>query len=216
MALIFGPRANLAVRLSLASAALLLLMVGAGLFALPHSTYNTLVGIELDQPVPFSHQHHVAGLGIDCRYCHTSVETSPFAGMPTTETCMSCHSQLYVDAPVLAPLHASWASGEPVPWVRVHDMPDFVFFDHSVHHAVGVSCYTCHGPVEEMPIMRKTQPMFMQWCVDCHRTPHEETAESWRRWQQRPRAPLIPLVMDPPQAMAIDDRGLTDCSACHR
>ena len=128
------------------------------------------------QPVPFSHQHHVAGLGIDCRYCHTSVETSSFAGIPPTKTCMNCHSQIWTNAALLEPVRESYRSGKSLEWTRVNELPDFVYFNHSIHVNKGVGCNTCHGPVDHMPLMYKHASLQMEWCLECHRGAGEESA----------------------------------------
>src|SRR4051812_29009468 len=137
------------------------------------SSYVTGQGVVKKQPVPFSHQHHVAGLGIDCRYCHTSVEKSSFAGIPPTETCMTCHSQVWKDAPVLEPVRQSFATDQPIQWRRVNQTPDFVFFNHSIHVQKGIGCSTCHGAVDRMPIMWKEHSLYMRWCLDCHEAPQK-------------------------------------------
>ena len=173
----------------------------------------------IDQPIPFSHQHHVRDDGIDCRYCHSSVETSAFAGIPPLRTCMTCHSQLFVSAPVLAPLHRAYAGERPLEWSRVHDLPDFVYFDHSIHVAKGVGCTTCHGPIDRMPLTRRVASLYMQWCLDCHRAPERFL---------RPRERVFDVTWQPPadqlaagaklrSAYGIrSTRELTDCSTCHR
>jgi hypothetical protein len=135
------------------------------------SSYVTGVDVVRDQPVPFSHDHHVKGLGIDCRYCHTTVEREASAGLPSTEVCMGCHSQIWRDSPLLAPVRESYQNNVPLRWTRVHDLPDFVYFDHSIHIAKGIGCESCHGRVDEMPLMRKAVAMHMEWCLDCHRHP---------------------------------------------
>ena len=129
--------------------------------------------IPFQQPVPFSHKHHVSDDGIDCRYCHTSVEKSSFAGLPPTETCMTCHSQIWTDSPMLAPVRASFATNTPLKWNRVHDLPGYVYFNHSIHVAKGIGCSTCHGRVDQMPLTRKTETLYMKWCLDCHRNPQK-------------------------------------------
>jgi hypothetical protein len=142
--------------------------VSYGLF---ESGWQTGAARAREQPIAFSHAHHVDEDGIDCRYCHTSVEDSAFAGFPSSETCMHCHAVLFADSPMLAPVRASFATGEALRWVRVHDLPDFVYFDHSVHIHKGVGCETCHGRVDRMATIRQTAPLTMKWCVDCHRDP---------------------------------------------
>jgi hypothetical protein len=168
--------------------------------------------------VPFSHEHHVGGLGIDCRYCHTSVETSAFAGLPPTRTCMTCHSQLYTNAAMLAPVRQSLAEGKPIRWVRVNALPDYVYFDHSVHVANGIGCTTCHGRVQEMPLMRQAAPLTMGWCLNCHRDPKPYL---------RPRDEVFSVSWKPPKDQLeqakkllveyhIKTQHLDDCSRCHR
>jgi hypothetical protein len=183
----FHPRDVLLVKLSLLAATLLAATAAVAVYKAlpPHSGPWSA-----RQPIPFSHKHHAGDDGIDCRYCHTSVEKSAFAGIPSTEICMSCHSQLFKDAPMLAPLRESARAGMPLHWARVHDLPDFVFFDHSIHVAKGVKCDRCHGPVETMPRIRRVASLEMQWCVECHRTEAH--------------------------ARHLDERRMTDCSTCHR
>jgi hypothetical protein len=182
------------------------------------SSYVTQVDVVRDQPVPFSHDHHVSGLGIDCRYCHASVETSAFAGMPSTETCMGCHSLIWKDSPLLAPVRDSWRTREPLRWTRVYDVPDFVYFNHGIHVAKGVACESCHGRVDRMPLMRKAEALHMEWCLDCHRHPEravrapealfafgrDETREQGARGQR--------LASE----YGIVREQLTDCVICHR
>ncbi|MGC4061075.1 MAG: cytochrome c3 family protein [Aquabacterium sp.] len=170
------------------------------------------------QPVPFSHKHHVGDDGLDCRYCHTTVDEQPFAGMPSAHVCLTCHSQLFKNEAVLAPLRQSEASGQPIEWVRLHKLPDFVYFDHSVHVHKGVACIECHGRIDQMPLTWRTAPLTMRWCLACHRdpTPHLHPASSI-------------FAMPPSQALDGADqamlahlyklesaRRLTDCTTCHR
>jgi len=175
-------------------------------------------GVAVPQPIPFSHKHHVGDDGIDCRYCHTTVETSASAGMPTTGICLSCHSQLFRDAPALAPLHESMQSGKPIAWNRVYDLPDFVFFNHSIHVNKGVACVSCHGRVDQMPVLVRQQAPDMQWCLDCHRAPsgrvvpldHITAMESFPALSDAQAEQLL-------QSLRLEDpRRLTDCSTCHR
>jgi NAD-dependent SIR2 family protein deacetylase len=171
----------------------------------------------LQQPVPFSHMHHVFGLGLDCRYCHTSVEKSAFAGMPPTETCMTCHSQIWKDAPVLAPVRVSYSEQKPLRWSRVNDIPDFVFFNHSIHIAKGIGCATCHGQLDQMQLTWKSHTLFMKWCLDCHRQPQKYI---------RPREEVFNLNWAATNQIAlgrklvadyrVQTQQLTDCSMCHR
>jgi len=182
------------------------------------SSYVTQVGVARVQPVPFSHVQHVAGLGIDCRYCHTSVEEGPFAGIPSTHTCMSCHSQIWSDSPELEPVRASYRNDESLRWVRVHDLPDYVYFDHSIHVNKGVGCDTCHGRVDQMPLMWREASLQMEWCLECHREPERYL---------RPRDQVFNAEWKPPegdrlafgQKLVTDyhvQRNLDDCSICHR
>jgi hypothetical protein len=180
------------------------------------SAYVTQVGVVRDQPVPFSHKHHVNGLGIDCRYCHTSVEDSAFAGIPPTQTCMNCHSQIWADSPLLEPVRASWRDRTPLPWTRVHDLGDFAYFDHSIHVQKGVGCVTCHGRVDLMPMTWREHTLHMEWCLECHRAPERFV---------RPRERVFDMEWAPEGDQEELGRGLvrdyritsaTDCSACHR
>lgn len=175
-------------------------------------------GVAVEQPIPFSHKHHVGDIGLDCRYCHTSVETSRSAGMPSSGTCMTCHAQLFTQAPALEPLHASVRNGQPIAWKRVHDLPDFVYFDHSIHVNKGVACVTCHGRVDRMPIMLRQQALNMEWCLDCHRAPQQRIGprEDVFKMQDVP----VPSMRDVEQLRRIFDLDtsarMTDCSTCHR
>src|SRR5437868_6589605 len=151
-----------------------LVVVAVGLWTalqLERSPYTTFAGVARPQPVPFSHAHHVGGLGIDCRYCHTSVEVSGFAGIPPTKTCMNCHSQIWTKAPMLEPVRESFRTDKSLVWTRVNDLPDFVYFDHSIHINKGVGCNSCHGPVDRMPLMYNHASLQMEWCISCHRNP---------------------------------------------
>jgi len=196
------------------------------------SPYVTYAGVARPQPAPFSHQHHVAALGIDCRYCHTSVETSSFAGIPPTKTCMNCHSQIWTGAPMLEPVRESFRTGKSLVWNRVNDLPDFVYFDHSIHINKGVGCNTCHGPVDRMPLMYNYASLQMEWCLDCHRNPQKNL---------RPRDQVFNMRYEPPSSekpLLLDGKTYTDqltlgtelvkkyklrtvaditsCSTCHR
>ena len=152
MASSFEPGANLAVKLALISAGAMLVIGVLWWWLWPRTEYARFVGFPVSQPVPFSHEHHVSGLGISCGYCHTSVETSSFAGIPPTHTCMTCHSQIWSNATVLEPVRESYRTGKPLEWVRVHDLPDFAYFNHSIHVNKGIGCATCHGRVDKMPL----------------------------------------------------------------
>lgn len=218
MAQIFRPKANTIARVVIFGAVFIVAaLFGLGL-AVVRSPYVTGVGIAPRQPVPFSHEHHVAGLGIDCRYCHTSVENEAFAGLPSTETCMTCHSQLWTNAEMLAPVRESLQTGTPLRWIRVHDLPDFVFFNHSIHVSKGVGCVSCHGRIDRMPLTWQVHALHMRWCLDCHRAPERYV---------RPRERVFDPDWQPPQdqfalgvrlveAYGIRKHPLTDCSICHR
>jgi hypothetical protein len=217
MAQVFSRRFALLLRIATLLAAIVVLALAVA--------YRTTVRADaalaaaIEQPVPFSHQHHVRDDGIDCRYCHASVETSAFAGIPPLATCMTCHSQLFTDSPVLANLREAYRGGQPLRWNRVHDLPGFVYFDHSIHVAKGVGCSTCHGAVDRMPLMRRVQSLEMQWCLDCHRSPERYL---------RPRGEVFDVEWQPPPDQEArgrelrkayhlrTTRELTDCSTCHR
>ena len=182
------------------------------------SSYITNQNITVHQPVPFSHQHHIAGLGIDCRYCHSYVETSPVASVPATETCMTCHSQLYTQAAMLAPVRTSLGENRPIRWRRVHVLPDYVYFDHSIHIAKGVGCTTCHGAVDRMPLMRQAATLTMGWCLDCHRDPAPHLRPMSEIFNPDWRAPGNALEQGRTLLAQyhIKTEHLTDCSICHR
>lgn len=173
MAQIFHRSANSLARFSILAVVFILVAIGGALSELQRSSYVTRQNEARVQTPPFSHQHHVGGLGIDCRYCHTSVEQSNFAGIPPTKTCMNCHSQIWTNAPMLEPVRESFRSGKSLKWERVHDLPEFVYFDHSIHVNKGVGCNTCHGDVDNMPLMLQANSLLMEWCLDCHRAPEK-------------------------------------------
>ena len=168
---IFRPGANTIATLLLACLGVVPVFAVGLAYQIMRSPYVTNQDVTRNQPVPFSHEHHVGGLGLDCRYCHTSVEKARFAGLPATETCMTCHSQLWTNVEMLAPVRASLAENKPIHWQRVNTLPDYVYFDHSVHIAKGVGCTTCHGPIGQMKLTRQAAPLTMDWCLDCHRDP---------------------------------------------
>ena len=175
------------------------------------------IGYQPEQPVPYSHAVHAGKLGIDCRYCHTSVETSAAANIPPTQTCMNCHSAIYPDSPKLLPVRESYSTGMPVKWVRVHDLPDYVFFNHSAHVRRGVGCVECHGRVDKMEVVHQVEQLSMGWCLDCHRNPE-------------PRLRPVDKITDmawqphPDEAATLGSRlredyninPSEDCSICHR
>jgi hypothetical protein len=173
MAQIFHRSTNELSRITILAAVVLVSGLLWAALELQRSPYVTYAGVAHMQPVPFSHQHHVSGLGIDCRYCHTSVEISGYAGIPPTKTCMNCHAQIWTNAPMLEPVRESFRSGKSLVWTRANDLPDFVYFDHSIHVNKGVGCATCHGPVDRMPLMYNQASLQMEWCLDCHRAPEK-------------------------------------------
>ncbi|MCX7513266.1 cytochrome c3 family protein [Frateuria sp. STR12] len=215
MTQIFHPRFGLVVKLTLLA---LLALASAAVLAWRGLTNEAhRVGEAVEQPVPFSHKHHVGDDGIDCRYCHDTVETSSFAGIPPISTCMTCHSQLYTDQAVLQPVVESWQRGVALHWNRVHQLPDFVYFNHSIHVAKGVGCESCHGRVDRMPLTLRTQSLSMEWCLDCHRAPQKylrpRTQVFTMGWKAKDQEKLgLALV----ERYHIDTRRLTDCSVCHR
>lgn len=180
------------------------------------SDFVTAANTFVDQPVQFSHQHHVGGIGIDCRYCHNSVEVAATASIPPTKTCINCHSQIWSTSPYLEPVRASFRDDKPLQWTRVHDLPDFVYFNHSIHVKKGMGCETCHGRVDNMPLMKQQSSLQMEWCLDCHRNPEQYV---------RPRAEVFTMGYVPavaqaelgPQLVAeYKIQSLTNCSVCHR
>ena len=186
------------------------------IYSVFRSPYVTEAGVIREQPVPFSHKHHVGDIGIDCRYCHTSVETSAVAGIPPAKLCMNCHSQLWRDSPILEPVRSSHRTKKPLQWTRVHDLPDFVYFDHSIHVAKGIGCSTCHGKVNNMPLMWREATLQMTWCLDCHRDPakHVRPREEVfnMNWQSKddPDFDAAKLMTE------YHVKSKTNCSVCHR
>jgi hypothetical protein len=171
MAQVFDRSSNALARASLVLTGLIVIAVGVALNSLQRSPWVTRQGQRPDQPVPFSHKHHVEGLGLQCQYCHTSVEKSSYAGIPPTKTCMNCHSQIWTNAELLEPVRHSWATGESIQWIKVHDLPDYVYFNHEIHVNKGIGCASCHGRVDEMPLMYEENTLQMEWCLNCHRNP---------------------------------------------
>jgi hypothetical protein len=168
---IFERSSNALARMSLVLTGLIVIALGVTLDQLQRSPWVTRQGQRPDQPVPFSHKHHVQGLGLQCQYCHTSVEKSSYAGIPPTRTCMNCHAQIWTNAQLLEPVRNSWYTGQSIPWIKVHDLPDFVYFNHEIHVNKGIGCESCHGKVDEMPLMYEQNTLQMEWCLDCHRNP---------------------------------------------
>ncbi len=218
MAQIFHPSTNTVSKATIFGAVFVIAGLIAIGYVLVRSPYFTGVNIPVEQPVPFNHEHHVGGLGIQCRYCHSTVEESAFAGIPPTHTCMSCHSQVWTQAPVLAPVRDSYATGKPIEWNRVHDLGDFVYFNHSIHVAKGVGCSTCHGRVDQMTRVYKAEPMTMQWCLNCHRAPEQYLRPREEVYNMNWQAPADQLALGQRlvQEYKIDSSRLTNCNVCHR
>ena len=171
MAQIFDRSSNALARMSLVLTGLIVIALGVTLDSLQRSPWVTRQGQRPDQPVPFSHKHHVQGLGLQCQYCHVTVEKSSYAGIPPTKTCMNCHAQIWTNAALLEPVRHSWATGQSLVWTKVHDLPDFVYFNHSIHVNKGLGCSSCHGRVDLMPLMYQQNTLQMEWCLNCHRDP---------------------------------------------
>ena len=219
MAQIFHPSTNTFSKFSIFGAVFFLALVLMLFGMVIRSPYATQVGVVREQPAPFSHKHHVSGLGIDCRYCHTSVEESAFAGIPDTKTCMTCHSQIWRDSPMLEPIRESFRTDRSLEWTRVHDLPDFVYFDHSIHLNKGVSCVTCHGQVEQMPLMWRENTLHMEWCLRCHRAPEEFIRPTKYVFDMQWHSEIdqTTLGKELVEAYNIDgSQKLTNCSICHR
>ncbi len=213
---IFHRSTNTISRVSIFGAIFFIVALGGLQDEITRSPWVTQAHVAREQPIQFSHERHVAGNGIDCRYCHTSVEQSAFAGIPPTKTCMNCHSQIFANSPYLEPVRESFRSGKSIAWTRVHDLPDFVYFDHSIHLHKGVGCTTCHGQVDRMPLMMQEKSLQMEWCIDCHRHPEQYV---------RPRDAVFRVDYVPPAdqlelgrrlVAEYQIQKLTSCSTCHR
>jgi hypothetical protein len=216
---VFSSKMNVLARVSLLGGLLLAASLLCAGLVYTRSSYGTGTGVSVVQPVPFSHQHHAGVLGIDCRYCHTSVEHSSFAGIPPSKTCMNCHSQIWVGSQMLEPVRESYRTDESLRWQRVYNLPGFVFFDHSIHVQKGVGCSSCHGRVDQMPFTYQAPTLLMEWCLDCHRNP---------AGQIRPREEVFNMRYERPdnqrdlgrkllrQYDVKDTQSLTSCSTCHR
>ena len=219
MSQLFPRHTNVYSRLSIVVVLAFLGFLGWVVAMLNVSGYNTNQGDFIEQPIQFSHAHHVGGMGIDCRYCHTSVEESAFANIPPTKTCMNCHSQIWNTAPILEPVRASFRENKPLTWTRVNDLPDFVYFNHSIHIKQGVGCDTCHGPVDRMPLMYQEASLQMSWCLDCHRDPAKylrpRTEVFNMRWQRPAGDPEFGARLVKEYGIASVEQ-LTSCSTCHR
>ena len=216
MAQVFHPAWNTISRVTIFGGLFILAAGGWVSGCIYRSSYVTEADVVRDQPIPFSHKHHVGGLGIDCRYCHTSVENSSFAGVPPTKTCMNCQSQIWADSPMWAPVRESFRTGTPISWTRVHRLPDYVYFDHQIHVAKGVGCVHCHGRLDEMPLVAQQETLYMEWCLNCHRHPERAVG---------PKEAVFNLKWEPNEDRPALGRRLveeyqvkqrTDCVDCHR
>jgi hypothetical protein len=219
MAQVFHPSMNVVSRASIAAVALGLPVLGILGWGISQS-YGNEMHTPREQPIPFSHKHHVGDDGIDCRYCHSTVDKGASAGMPSTYTCMTCHSQIWSESPLLEPLREAFREGKAVQWQRVHDLPDFAYFNHSIHVKKGVSCVSCHGRVDEMALVWKEKSLNMAFCIDCHKDPKPNL---------RPREHVTDLAWKPKPEDAekmgselfekyhvLGRTQLTNCSTCHR
>ena len=216
---IFHHSTNFLARLTIFGA--IFILVGAlwVVAAINRSSWNTGAFVEREQPVQFSHKHHSGDDGIDCRYCHTSVETSASAGMPSTQVCMNCHTQIWADSPYLEPVRESYRTGKPIEWTRVHDMPDYVYFNHSIHVNKGVGCSTCHGNVSQMPLMFQASSLQMEWCLSCHRQPQNFVREQKDIYKMDWQPPVNQAEVGAElvkRNKIPDSFILTSCSTCHR
>lgn len=215
MSQIFHPSTNTISRVSIFGSVFIVVGLVWLLGVYIRSPYVTRVGVAREQPVPFSHKHHVGGIGIDCRYCHTSVETTAFAGVPPTATCMSCHRQIWSEAPMLEPVRRSVRTERPLEWTRVHDLADFVRFDHSIHVGKGIGCQTCHGEVDRMPLTWRNASLFMEWCLDCHRHPERYVRPREEVFNADYEAPDDQLALGRRLVREYDIESPIHCSACH-
>lgn len=213
---IFHPSMNTLSRVTIFGALFMLAIATWLVLTIVRSPYVTSASVIKNQPVPFSHKHHVADAGIDCRYCHTSVEDGPFAGIPPTQTCMNCHSQIWTESPMLEPVRVSFREDKPLVWNRVYDLPDYAYFDHSIHVRKGMACVICHGEVDKMPLMWREATLHMEWCLECHRDPGQFVG---------PRELVAVSFAQPARRSPIDAGELlrdyhinrkTNCSVCHR
>jgi hypothetical protein len=214
---LFPGWADTALRIALVGWVALVLLAVIAPMLWVRTPYFRNMGFPVDQPVQFDHRHHVEDDGVDCRYCHDLVEKGPYAGVPSTEVCMGCHSQIWRQSPMLEPVRRAWFSGRPLAWNRVTKVPDYAYFDHSIHVSHGVGCASCHGRVDRMALAWQVAPLTMGWCLDCHRDPAPNL---------RPLDKITSMSWQPPAgdrnaygrklAQELGVRKLTDCTACHR
>lgn len=219
MAALFPEWSNTALRLGLVAIAVLALAVIVGPMLYMRTPYNTSQFEPVAQPVAFDHRHHAADDQIACLYCHRGAEISAIAGIPATSVCMGCHAQIWNNSPLLEPVRQSYFSGRPIPWRRVYDLPDFVYFNHAIHVRRGIECARCHGPVETMAQVYRVAPLTMGWCLDCHRN-----ADVYLKPDSRRPPPDMPgsmtvgtmeLLIPARPGKHVINR-LTTCTACHR
>lgn len=214
---IFKSSANSFARTSIVLAVVILgALAGVVVELIADSRYATRQGAAREQPIPFSHTHHVGSMGIECRYCHTGVENSQHAVVPPTKTCMNCHSQIWVNSSTLEPVRESYRTNQSIKWTKVHDLPDYVYFNHSIHVKKGVGCETCHGRVDKMPIMYQQSNMQMRWCVECHREPEKfvRPREFITKMGYEPAEPQE--VLGPKLVKEYNIQKLETCWTCHR
>ncbi|HEY7172621.1 MAG TPA: cytochrome c3 family protein [Vicinamibacterales bacterium] len=216
MSQIFHRSANTISRVSIFGAVFVIAGLLVLFAAVNRSPWVTEARVAREQPIQFSHERHVAGNGIDCRYCHTSVEESAFAGIPPTKTCMNCHSQIFANSPFLQPVRTSFTSNQPLHWTRVHDLPDFAYFNHSIHLKKGVGCTTCHGQVDRMPLMWQENSLQMEWCLDCHRNPERYVRPLDQVFSVSYQPPSNQLELGEQLVAKYQIQKLTSCSTCHR
>jgi hypothetical protein len=219
MAQIFHRSANFLARFSLLGAAVLGGLALAAVLVLARSPYITNERVTRDQPIQFSHKHHVGDVGIDCRYCHTSVESSAYAGIPPTKTCMNCHSVLFNNVGYLEPIRESFRSDQSIQWVKVHRLADYVYFNHSIHINKGIGCSSCHGSINQMQLVFQASPLTMRWCLDCHRNPEPNLRPMDQVFNMDWKAPADQEAVGPKLAAEYKLRTtaeLTSCSTCHR
>lgn len=219
MSQIFPRSANALARMSLAGLLGFAVFALWVVFTLFRSSWATKQAEHVEQPIQFSHAHHAGGMGIDCRYCHTSVEKSSFAGIPPTQTCMNCHNQIWTNAPILEPVRASFRDNTNLTWTRVHDLPDFVYFSHQIHVRQGVGCATCHGRVDQMPLVFQAESLLMEWCIDCHRAPEQYLRPRDEVFNMAYEAPANQLELGlrlKAEYGVSNVEHMTSCSVCHR
>ena len=219
MAQIFHRSANLIARSSVLALVVLANLALAGILVVARSPYITNERVIRSQPLQFSHKHHAGDDGIDCRYCHSSVETSAYAGIPPTKTCMNCHSVLFNNVGYLEPVRESFRTDVSIQWVKVHRLADYVYFNHSIHINKGIGCSTCHGTVNQMGLLFQASPLNMQWCLDCHRHPEQNVRPKDQVFNMDWKAPANQEEIGKKLAQERHIRTtaeLTSCSTCHR